>query len=48
MLRIDMAHLDFLILRTPKDFERGHHLPGCLVEARDAIGSGLHFFSAEG
>jgi hypothetical protein len=39
VLRIEVAHLDFSILRTQEDLERGHHLPDSLVETRDAIGA---------
>jgi hypothetical protein len=41
-----VAHLDFRILRTQEDLERGHHLPDSLVGTRDAIGSTQHLFSA--
>ncbi len=39
--RIDVAHLDFPILRTQQDFEHGHP-PESLVEAQDAIVSAQH------
>jgi putative NADPH-quinone reductase len=39
--RIEVALLDFPILRTQQDFETGH-VPVSLVEARDAIVSAQH------
>jgi putative NADPH-quinone reductase len=39
--RIEVARLDFPILRTQQEFEHGH-LPETLVEARDAIVSAQH------
>ena len=39
--RIEVAQLDFPILRTQKDFETGQ-MPESLVEARDAIVSAQH------
>jgi putative NADPH-quinone reductase len=39
--RIEVARLDFPILRTQEDFEHGH-VPETLVEARDAIVSAQH------
>jgi putative NADPH-quinone reductase len=39
--RVEVACLDFPMLRTQEDFERGH-LPDSLVEARDAILGAQH------
>jgi putative NADPH-quinone reductase len=39
--RIDVAHLDFPILRTKEEFETGH-LPESLLEAQRAIVSAQH------
>jgi putative NADPH-quinone reductase len=41
VIRIEVARLDFPILRTQEDFEHGQ-LPEALVEARDAIVSAQH------
>lgn len=39
--RIEVARLDFPILRTQEDFEQGD-MPGSLIEARDAIVAAQH------
>ena len=41
VMRIEVARLDFPILRTQRDFETGQ-VPESLVEARDAIVSAQH------